>query len=272
MRLAQFAHRVGVGDGGVIDTDKIGGERCRNLHLDHGADKILATPRIRKRPVLAADADNLDVLLLLRVAALVLPQAIDVADERQRLAGTLIRLDDARAEGLHRQQRHARLDGGHRVGGDTLDDVGTHLAVLNAAIEEIADIARLGRLADDDVRAPERGGIRAAHARVDGARVKPPLGAVHVGGRGHQLARRTGELLCGHQTAAVRGVGQALGGVDFEVLAGEEGFALGHDLLPGCIRWSSGGWSVPRTAPCRLRGRGRRPARNRITPGGQSRR
>ena len=272
VRLAQFARRVGVGDGGIIHADKIGGERRRNLHLDHRADKILARRGVGKCPVLAADADDLDVLLLLRVAALVLAQAIDVADQRQRLAGALIRLDDARAERLHREEGHPRLNRRDRIGGDALDNVGTHLAVLDATVEEIADIARLGRLADDDVRAPERGGIRAAYARVYRARVKSALGAVHIGGGGHQLARRPGELLRGHQAAAVGGIGQALGGVDFEVLAGEEGFALGHDLLPGCIRWSSGGWSVPRTAPCRLRGRGRRPARNRITPGGQSRR
>ena len=172
----------------------------------------------------------------------------------------------------HREQRHARLDGGHRIGGDALDDVGARLAVTHAAVKQIRHVCSLGRLADDDVRAPERGGIRAAHARVYRARVKSALGAVNVRWCRHQLARRTGELLRGHQAAAVGGVGQSLGGVDFEVLAGEEGFALGHDLLPGCIRWSSGGWSVPRTAPCRLRGRGRRPGSNQRARGGQNRR
>ena len=239
VRLAQFAHRVGVGDGGIIDADKIGGERGTYLHFDHGADKILARRRIRKCPVLAADADNLDVLLLLRVAALVLPQAIDVADQRQRLAGTLIRLDDARSERLHREQGHARLNGRDRIGGDALDDVGARLAVLDATVEEIRHVRGLGRLADDDVRAPERGGIRAAHARVYRARVKSALGAVNVRWCRHQLARRPGELLRGHQAAAVGGIGQALGGVDFEVLAGEEGFALGHVVL-GC-KWCLSG-------------------------------
>ena len=240
--LAQLARRVGIGDGGVIDADKIGGERGTYLHFDHGADKILARRGISKCPVLAVDADDLDVLLLLRVAALVLTQAIDVADQRQRLAGALVRLDDARSERLYREERHARLNGRDRIGGDALDDVGAYLAVLDAAIEEIAHIGRLGRLADDDVRAPERGGVRAAHARVYRARVKSALGAVNVRWCRHQLARRPGELLRGHQAAAVGGIGQALGGVDFEVLAGEEGFALGHVVLgcKWCLRCLSG--------------------------------
>ena len=95
VRLAQFARRVGVGDGGIIDADKIGGERGTYLHFDHGADKILARHGISKCPVLAADTDDLDVLLLLRIALFVLTEAIDVADQRQRLAGALVRLDDA---------------------------------------------------------------------------------------------------------------------------------------------------------------------------------
>ena len=272
MRLAQLARRVGITDGRVINADKIGRQRGGQLQFDHGADKILAAGHVGKGAVERGDADDLDVLLHLRIAAFVLAQTIDIAHLWQRLVGALIRLDNATAERLGGEQRHPRLDGGDRVGGDALDDVAAPLAILDATVEQVRDVARLGRFGEDDVRPAEFGARRHAHRRVDAARVELPQGARLVADGGKQLVVGTGERVAHHQPAAAVAVGQVFGRIKLEILLGQFGVALGHYWLPGCIRWSSGGWSVPRTAPCRLRGRGRRPARNRITPGGQSRR
>ena len=100
MRLAQLARRVGITDGRVINADKIGRQRGGQLQFDHGAHKILAAGHIRKGAVKRRNADNLNVLLHLRVAELVLPQTIDIPHLWQWLVGALVGLDDATAEAL----------------------------------------------------------------------------------------------------------------------------------------------------------------------------
>ena len=129
-----FARRLRLARLRIIYPGKVGGERGRGLHLHHRFHKLLPF-RCGKGALFRGDADDLDVLLHLWITARLLPQTVHIANQRQRLAGALIGLDDARALRLRREQGHARFNRRHRVGGNALDDVAAHLAIAYTAIE-----------------------------------------------------------------------------------------------------------------------------------------
>ena len=230
MGLTDFAGVVDVVALRCLSTDKIMGERGRGLHLDDRAHKINAVVR-GKGTVFTADADDLHILLDGGIARLVLTQTVHVANQRQRLAGALIGLDDARTLRLRREQGHARFNRRHRVGGNALDDVLAHLAVAHAAIEQVADILGFRRARDNHVRAAKRDVVGNAHCAMHRARVKGADGAGDVGNGRKEFVLASGERVFHHQPAAVGGVVKAFGRVDLQVLFGEGGVFLWHGLL-----------------------------------------
>ena len=227
MGLTDFAGVVDVVALRGLGTDKIMGERGRGLHLDDRAHKINAVVR-GKGTVFGRYADDLHILLNGRIARLVLAQAVHITNQRQRLAGALIGLDDARTLRLRREQGHARFNRRHRVGGNTFDDVLAHLAVAHAAIEEVADVLGFWWPADNHVRATERDVVGNAHRAMHRARVESADGAGHIADGRKEFVLASGERVLDHQPAAVVGIGEAFGRVDLQVLFGEGGVFLWH--------------------------------------------
>ena len=225
--LTDFAGVVDVVALRGLGTDKIMGEGGRDLHLDDRPDKINAVVR-RKGTVFTADTDDPHILLDGGIARLVLTQTVHVANQRQRLAGALIGLDDARALRLRREQGHARFNRRHRVGGNALDDVAAHLAVAHAAIEQVADVLGFWWARDNHVRATKRDIVGNAHRAVNTTRVKGADGAGHIADGRKEFVLASGERVLDHQPAAVVGIGEAFGRVDLQVLFGEGGVFLWH--------------------------------------------
>ena len=153
-------------------------------------------------------------------------QTIPFADFRQRRFRALVGLHQARTGQMPPQEGHAAFDGRHTVSLDARQDVGAGLAVVLGAEGKKGDVLRLRRLGNDEMCAVQRLGVAAQHARIDQPRGKIAYRAVGVGNGREEFVVGAGERRADHQAAAVGGVGEALRGVDLQVLLRQFGF--GH--------------------------------------------
>lgn len=153
-------------------------------------------------------------------------QAITFADFWQRRFRALVGLHQARTGQMPPQEGHAAFDGRHAVRLDARQDVGAGFAVVLGAEGKKGDVLRLRRLGNDEMCPVQRLAVAAQHARIDQARGKIAYRAVGVGNGREEFVVGAGERRADHQAAAVGGVGEALRGIDLQVLLRQFGF--GH--------------------------------------------
>ena len=221
---------IGVAFDGIVDAFVVVGQRVGRFHFQHAPLDFLGLSAGQgdfKGAHFVGQGGDAEILLPRAFAVF---QTIPFADFRQRRFDTLVSLHQSPARQVPSQQGPAAFDGRHGIGLDARHDVGAGLAVVLGAEGKKGDVGRFGRLGNDEVCAVQRLGVGAQHARIDQPRGKVAYRAVGVGDGREEFVVGTGERRADHQAAAVLGVGEALRGVDLQVLLRQFGF--GHGVTP----------------------------------------